>query len=109
MIDDLWRKKFLFDERLTEANIRSQCIFDSDPVEIKAELNNKNISNKLMLDYLDPGGAIKFDNAKLEYQKKHIETSIDDYKAWKKRARFLQNRGFTMEQIQCAIVPLEEN
>ncbi|MBL4671227.1 MAG: RecX family transcriptional regulator [Arenicella sp.] len=109
VIDDLLEKKYLSDERFTEVYIRSRCIRGFGPIKIRAELKNKGVSNNLIQDYLDPGGAVWFDNAKSEYQKKYIETSIDSYKAWAKRARFLQSRGFTMEQIHCAIAPPEDN
>ena len=109
VIDDLLEKKYLSDERFTEVYIRSRCIRGFGPIKIKAELKSRGVSNHLIQDYLDPSAAIWFDNAKIEYQKKYVETSIKDYKAWAKRARFLQSRGFNMEQIHCAITPPEDN
>jgi len=108
VIDDLLEKKYLSDERFTEVYIRSRCIRGFGPVKIKAELKNKGVSNNLIQDYLDPGSAIWFDSAKSEYQKKYGEVSVADYSCWTKRARFLQARGFTMEQINCT-VPVVEN
>jgi len=37
------------------------------------------------------------------YQKKYAARSITDYQDQAKRARFLQQRGFSSEQIQHAI------
>jgi regulatory protein len=103
VIDDLLEKKYLSDERFTEVYIRSRCIRGFGPTKIKAELKSKGVSNNLIQDYLDPGGAIWFDNAQTQYQKKYGDAPITDYSAWSKRARFMQSRGFTMEQIQVTV------
>jgi regulatory protein len=109
VIDDLIEKEYLSDERFTEVYIRSRCLRGFGPVKIKAELKNKGVSNHLIQDYLDPGAAIWFDNAKSEYLKKYAGGPIGDYSSWAKRARFLQSRGFNMDQIQCAIEPPKNN
>jgi regulatory protein len=103
VIDDLLEKKYLSDERFTESYIRARGNRGFGPVKIKAELKNKGVSNNLIQDYLDPGSAIWFDNAQTQYQKKYGDTPISDYSAWSKRARFMQSRGFNMEQIQVTV------
>jgi regulatory protein len=107
VIDDLIEKKYLSDERFTEVYIQSRALRGFGPVKIKAELKSKGVSNHLIQDYLDEAAAMWFDNAQSQYQKKYGETRIEDYSAWTKRATFLQGRGFTMEQIHCAVVPVE--
>lgn len=108
VVDDLLEKKYLCDERFTEVYIRSRRNRGFGPVKIKAELKNKGVSNHLIQDYLDQGAAVWFDNAKSEYHKKYGNTQIDDYSTWAKRARFLQSRGFNMDQIHCAVSPVEK-
>lgn len=103
VIDELLEKKYLSDERFTESYIRSRGNRGFGPIKIKAELKNKGVSNTLIQDYLDHGAAVWFDHAKSQYKKKYGDGPIGDYSIWTKRARFMQGRGFTMEQIQVTV------
>ena len=108
VIDDLLERKYLSDERFTESYIRSRSNKGFGPVKIKSELKNKGVSNALIQDHLNESAAIWFDNAEAQHAKKYGGMAIEDYNAWTKRARFLQGRGFTMEQIHCVIQPPRE-
>ncbi len=105
VVDDLIERKYLSDERFTEVYIRSRANRGFGPVKIKAELKDKGVSHNLIQDYLNQGAALWFDNAKSEYHKKYGDAPIADYSAWAKRAKFLQGRGFNMDQIHCAVTP----
>lgn len=103
VVDDLIEKKYLSDERFTEVYIRSRANRGFGPVKIKAELKDKGVSHTLIQDYLDQGAASWFDLAKSQHDKKYGNSPISDYSTWAKHARFLQSRGFNMDQIHCAI------
>jgi len=103
VVDDLIDNKYLSNERFTESYVRVRMNRGFGPVKIKAELLNKGVSDSLIEEYLDPGAAVWFDNAKSEHVKKYHDEVIVDYRAWTKRARFLQSRGFNMDQIHSAI------
>jgi len=103
VVDELLEKKYLSDERFTEAYIRARGNRGFGPVKIKSELKSKGVSSSLIQDYLNESASIWFDNAQSQYLKKYGDASISAYNAWAKRARFLQNRGFTMEHIHCVI------
>lgn len=103
VVDELREKKYLSDERFTESYIRARCNRGFGPVKIRAELKSKGIAAILIEDYLDEGAAIWFDTANSQYLKKYSDLVIGDYNTWTKRARFLQSRGFTMEQIQVTV------
>jgi regulatory protein len=107
VVDELLSKKFLCDERFTEVYIRSRKNRGFGPIKIRAELKSKGISNTLIYDHLNEGGACWFDNAQSQYQKKYGEAPISDYNGWTKRARFMQGRGFTMEHIHVTVPRVE--
>lgn len=107
VIDDLVEKKYLSDERFAEVYVRSRMNRGFGPIKIKAELRNKGVSNNLIQDYLVESAGVWFDNAKLQYQKKYAAAPIIDYNDWTKRARFMQSRGFSMEQIQVTVPRIE--
>ncbi len=52
-------------------------------------------------------GSHWFDYARQHYQKKYRNTVVNNYNEWTKRARFMQNRGYTMEHIK-AIVEFDQ-
>ncbi len=103
VVDELLAKKYLSDERFTESYVRSRRNRGFGPVKIKAELKVKGISNTLIQDYLEEGSALWIDIAEAQYRKKFGLTPVIDYRDWTKRARFLQNKGFTGEQIQSTL------
>ena len=107
VVDELLEKKYLSNERFTETYVRSRANRGFGPVKIKSELKDKGISSGLIQDHLDQGSSLWFDNAKSEYQKKFGSTPVENYNVWTKRARFLQSRGFTMEQIHCVVTPVD--
>lgn len=107
VVDELIAKKYLSDERFTEAYVRARGNRGFGPVKIKAELKNKGVSSHLIQEHLDEGAAIWFDSAQAQYQKKYGDAPICDYSAWTKRARFMQSRGFTMEHIHVTVPRLE--
>lgn len=103
VIDELIEEGYLSDERFTESYVRSRANRGFGPVKIRSELRSKGICDNHIQDYLDDGAVVWFDNAALEYQKKYSTAPINDYSEWSKRARFMQSRGFTMDQIQSTI------
>ena len=105
VIDDLLERKYLSDERFAESYVRSRSNKGFGPVKIRSELKTKGISNALIQDNVNENAAIWFDNAEAQHAKKYGASPIENYAAWTKRARFLQSRGFTMEQIHCVIQP----
>ncbi len=104
VVDELLEKKYLSDERFTESYIRFRGNRGFGPVKIRSELKSKGVSISLVQEHLDEGAAIWFDNAQAQYHKKYGDRPIDDYREWSKRARFLQSRGFNMEQINCVAI-----
>jgi len=87
------------DSRMVEAFVRSRINKGQGPIKIRAELRNRGISDALVengirdaevdwLPLIEQVAARKFGNAE-----------VVDLKDKARRARFLQQRGFSFEQI----------
>jgi len=93
----------LSDERFTEAFINSRLQRGSGPVKIAMELQQKGVSEQLVQDYLDERDPQWVRSAIEVKIKKFGEAPPEDFKERARQMRFLQYRGFTMQQIQSAI------
>lgn len=108
VIDELLELNYVCDERFTEAYVRSRQNKGFGPIKIRHELTKKGIKNNMIDDHIQVNSAVWFDNAEHQYKKKAVGQPISDYNTWSKYARFLQNRGFTMEQIHVTLPPVSD-
>lgn len=106
-LEQLQANNLQCDQRYTEAYIRSRSNRGFGPNKIKIELNQKWIDEGLVLatihSLLEEGELDWRQIIQDEYQKKYRNTVPNNYNEWTKRARFLQGRGFTFEQINAII------
>jgi len=109
VVDELLEKKYLSDERFAESYIRARANRGFGPIKIKTELKAKGVASVLIQEHLNEGSALWLDNAKSQYQKKYAQAKIESYNEWTKRARFLQGRGFNMDQIHCVLEPVDND
>ena len=109
VIDLLVDKKYLSDERFTEAYVRARGNRGFGPMKIRSELINKGISSNLIAENLDESSGEWLVSAERQYQKKFGEGVVVDYKEWSKRARFLQSRGFSSQHIQSVIPQVNQD
>jgi len=103
VIDELTQLNYLSDQRFAESYVRYRANRGFGPIKIRSELSDKGIATDLIAEYLDMDAAIWFDNANDQYQKKYGNSSVSDYNTWSKRARFMQSRGFTSQQIRICL------
>ena len=87
------------DERFTEAYVRARRLKGYGPVRIAAELRERGVSEQIADRYLYADTAIWLETLEHEYQKKYHGTRYEDYQEKAKRMRFLQYRGFSIDQI----------
>lgn len=91
------------DEVFTQVYIESRYQRGHGPFKITAELKQRGIDEGL-LDRIMYGGDFDWSEHALQvYQKKYGRKRVTDYQDQARRARFLQQRGFSSEQIQYAI------
>ena len=91
------------DERFTEAFINSRLNRGSGPVKIVQELQQRGVSDQLVSDYLEERDPQWTQSAIEVKNKKFGSAQPEDFKARARQMRFLQYRGFTMQQIQQAL------
>jgi regulatory protein len=97
--------------KFTEANLQSDARFAESFVRgrvnkgigeqrIRAELKEHNISSDTIKQAIVEQNIDWFELVSTVYQKKYGKTPASDWKEQQKRSRFLQYRGFDLEQIR---------
>ena len=91
------------DERFTQAYLQSRQLSGLGPYKVIAELKRRGVDEALVDQVMRKQDFDWYQHAVQVYQKKYADTPVSDYKERAKRSRFLQQRGFSSEQIQHAI------
>ena len=87
------------DERYAEAYIRGRRLKGFGPVRIASELRERGVDDQIIDRYLLADDEIWWQTLAQEYQKKYHGSPFEDYQEKAKRMRFLQYRGFSLDQI----------
>ncbi|NND82431.1 MAG: regulatory protein RecX [Gammaproteobacteria bacterium] len=103
VLDELRKENYQSDSRFAESFVRSRANRGMGPIKIRSELKNRGVDSAIIDEYLDASAGKWFDRAAAVYQRKYGDSPILQYSDWSKRARFLQSRGFTSEQINDAL------
>lgn len=98
VIDELAGQNLQSDARFTESYIRSRMNSGFGPLKIQYELRTKGINTEI-----NSNDEIWFQIAKAAWQKKFNNNVAKDLQTQAKQIRFLQHKGFTNEQIKCAL------
>ena len=99
----LCREGLLSDERFTEAFLHSRLNRGSGPRKIAAELQQRGIDDSLISQFLDERDRNWYARASEARQKRFGPGLPDDFKEKARQARFLQQRGFSSEQVRFAL------
>jgi regulatory protein len=93
----------LSDARFTEAFINSRLKRGSGPIRIAMELQERGIGDDLVSAYLDERD-VQWTQSAVAVRTKRFGPSLpNDFKERVRQMRFLQYRGFTLQQIQQAV------
>ncbi|MDH5389110.1 MAG: recombination regulator RecX [Gammaproteobacteria bacterium] len=87
------------DERYAEAYIRSRRLKGYGPVRIASELRDRGVDELIVDRYLSADDDVWWQAIVREYQKKYHGSQFEDYQEKARRMRFLQYRGFSLDQI----------
>lgn len=98
-LDSLVEDNLLSDERFCEAFVRSRMNNGYGPVRIKAELKTRGVSEQWLTQYLNPQADDWLERLAELVQRKFGVDEAPDLKTLAKRQRFLQQRGYTYDQI----------
>jgi regulatory protein len=98
-IVELQQGDWLSDERYAEAYIRMRQLKGFGPIRIAIELNERGVKEAIVAQYLHSDDAVWQQTLEQQYQKKYKNEAITDYNDKAKRIRFLQYRGFALDEI----------
>ena len=100
VINQLTQEGLQSDQRLAEALLRYRTNRGQGPLKIKAEMREKCIESDLIEQIFDEANIDWFDLALRVLEKRYGDGSAVDASERAKRTRFLQQRGFSFDQIQ---------
>lgn len=98
-ITELEQGGWLSDERYAEAYIRMRQQKGFGPIRISIELNERGVDEKIIDAKLHADDESWLQTLRQQYVKKYKNTAIQDYNDKAKRIRFLQYRGFALDEI----------
>lgn len=98
-LDQLVEDNLLSDERFSEAFIYSRLNKGYGPVRVKAELKARGISSRLIDQYLDEGADSWLQQLEQVVIRKYGMQPEQDMDSRARQQRFLQQRGYSYEQI----------
>lgn len=99
----LQEKGLQSDSRFAESQVRTRIMQGHGPNRIKGELREHQIQDADIQAAINQAEPDWFAMALEVYEKKYANKPIKDWQDKQKRMRFLQYRGFTLEQINCAL------
>ena len=91
------------DERFAEAYVRYRRLKGFGPVRIASELRERGVDELIANRYLYADESLWLDTLEREYLKKYHGSDYEDFQEKAKRMRFLQYRGFSIDQINKVI------
>lgn len=100
MIADLVQAGLINEQRFTENYIYWRQGKGFGPLRISAELQARRIPPEMIAEQLQITDNAWFTQVRKVWQKHYKGQIASDFKIRAKQMRFLQNRGFTREQIE---------
>ena len=103
VLERLQNDGMLSDARYAEARSNSLKNRGYGPQRVRMELHEKRVPDSIVESVLDQPEERWIELAKTARRKKFGEGKPDNFKDKAKQMRFLQYRGFSPEQIACAV------
>lgn len=97
---DLIKRDYLSDQRFSEAYIHIRKQKGFGPIRIAVELNERGVDERVYHDYLKPSNHSWIQALEKTYQTKYRGSAVDDFQEKAKRIRFLQYRGYALDNIR---------
>ena len=94
------RQNLVSDERFVEALVHQRKRRGYGPLRIRDDLRKRGVGNDLLAEYVDMESPDWLNSLHEVRLKKFGDRPPDNYREWTRQARFLQSRGFSVEQIR---------
>lgn len=98
-VDGLKRDGLVSDERFAESLVQNRRERGYGPLRIEHELQEKGIARSVIDHWLDPRDPAWLDVLREVHRRKYGAMAPESYQERARRARFLQSRGFSAEQV----------
>ena len=106
VLQQLVSENLLSDERFTESFVVFRCNRGYGPNKIITELQQRQVSDSLIEQYVDPH-AVEWQERIRQVWQKRFGQMPEDYNEQAKQMRYLQYRGFSTEQIKSLFADLK--
>ena len=103
VVDDLVQQNLLSDRRYAEAYLHAKVRKGIGPVRIRHALDEAGVDKEVVDEVMNNADVQWTEQMRAQLIKKYGDTSPDTYKEWVRRARYLNNRGFSSDQIQTVL------
>lgn len=103
VVDALAQQGLQSDHRFADNLVRGRISQGHGPIRIQSELKQKGIASDLIQQVLEENPVDWFELALSTYQRRFGEHHASDLKVRAKQLRFLQYRGFSLDQIRYAL------
>ena len=100
ILTDLIEEGLLSDQRFAEVYVRGRFERGFGPQRIQAELRERGVADNLAERMLEEWSGCWTESARQQRDKRFGAVRPDDFAAKARQMRFLQQRGFTGEQIR---------
>jgi regulatory protein len=103
LVQEFTERNWLCEQRYCDGFVRGRVNKGHGKIRIRADARQKGLDQDCLNIALDANETDWFDQAWQTYSKRYGDRLIADHKERAKRMRFMQYRGFTIEQINHAI------
>ena len=88
------------DDRFAESFVASRRRRGSGPMRIRAELRDRGVCDSLIERHLDSDPELWGELMRNVHDRKYGPEPPQDVREWARRARFLEHRGFPIDQVR---------
>ncbi|KAA3625184.1 MAG: regulatory protein RecX [Proteobacteria bacterium] len=103
VVEDLVAQRLVSDRRFAEEYLHAKIRKGLGPVRIRHALEEAGVDKDTIDDVMASADVEWTEQLRVQLIKKYGDTSPGTYKEWVKRARYLNNKGFSSEQIQAVL------
>jgi regulatory protein len=103
VIEQLVEQELLSDRRYAEALLNARIRKGIGPVRIRHDLDEAGVDKEIVDEVLSDADVEWTEELRRQLIKKYGDTAPGTYKEWVKRARYLNSRGFSSDQIQAVL------
>lgn len=103
VIEEFTSHNWLSEQRYCEGFVRARIRKGQGYIRIRNDGRVQGLDEDTLKQALEASEADWFELARQTYEKRYGESQIKDLKEKAKRLRFMQYRGFTMEQVSYAM------